>query len=264
MTSSIVELHAPVATEWWRLDNNELSAAPVAAEEQSRRAYNTILEMLAEAQSRDLADIAGYPDLIELQRDLLHVSRKEAKRRLAHMDAVLPRRGLGGVEIPARLEATGQALREAAISVEHVETIVRNVAELPRWASVDDVERAGQMMADVARTTDAGGVNKVAQRIHAWLDQDGRPPIDDPILAGHNELHLTTRSNGRLLGRFDLDPETSTLVETVLSALTAPTTEPPGEPPRTSPERRGDALAEVFRLAADTGELPAEGGEKPT
>ena len=251
------------AAQLWQLSHAELRTALVEAETQLRRSHARVLAVLAEAQSRNLAEVAGYLNLVDLQHDLLHVTPREAQRRLTQAEAVLPRRGLAGVQIPARLPATGQALQEGAIGVDHVDAIVRHLSDLPAAVPPAEVQRAEQTLVGIAGSADARIVAKAGQRFRAWLDQDGHPPSDDPILTGRNELQVVTRSNGQLCGRFTLDAETSALAQTVLSALTAPKPDNPDEPRRSPAERRGEALAEVFRLAADTGQLPAEGGQKP-
>ena len=143
------------AEELWRLSAVELRTALVEAEAQLRRSHAHVLAVLAEAQSRNLAEIAGYPNLVDLQHDLLNVTRWEGKRRLAHADAVLPRRGLGGAHIPARLPATGEALREGAIGTDHVDTIVRHLSDLPAAIPPAEIEEAEQTLVRAARTADA-------------------------------------------------------------------------------------------------------------
>src|ERR1044072_7200697 len=60
-------------------------------------------------------------------------------------------------------------------------------------------------------------------------------------------------------GRFKLGAEAAPPLKPLLSSLTKPH---PGDD-RTLIERQGDALAEVIRIAADAGQAPAEGGERP-
>jgi hypothetical protein len=55
------------------------------------------------------------------------------------------------------------------------------------------------------------------------------------------------------------------LLDSILSPLAKPRPAVNGQPdPRTRAERQGDALVEAMRLAANSGDLPTEGGERPT
>ncbi|HEY3260670.1 MAG TPA: DUF222 domain-containing protein, partial [Pseudonocardiaceae bacterium] len=75
---------------------------------------------------------------------------------------------------------------------------------------------------------------------------------------------FVTKSNGRTLFRGELDPEASALLHTVLSPLAKPRPSSEEGPDRRTPaQRHGEALVEVLQLAADSGQLPSEAGEKP-
>ena len=254
-----------------------------------RREYAASLELIAELTSRDVAVEVGYPSLAVLLRDVLRIGTAEAKRRIDQASAVSETPLVSGGVVPATLPATAAALREGALGPDHVEVIAKTLGGLPLHVADADRELAEQTLVDAARGLDARTLTKVGHRIRAALDQDGLPPDDRDLAEPVNELHLHTRRNGRLVLRGEFDPEASALITTVLSPLAKPhpTSETsPGDAqsmttgpdlrsaadvqnratsldPRTPAERHGDALVEVFRLAADFGALPTEGGEKP-
>lgn len=119
-------------------------------------------------------------------------------------------------------------------------------------------------MVIAAASMDARTLAKVGARVRAVLDQDGAPPSDAELANPVNELHLTTRSNGRTAFRGELAPEASALLHSLLSPLAKPRPKGAEGPDRRTPaERNGDALAGILQLAADSAGLPAEAGEKP-
>jgi len=138
------------------------------------------------------------------------------------------------------------------------------LSDLPLYVADADREVAERTLVEAAHSMDARTLTKVGHRVRAWLDQDGTPPDDRDLAEPVNELHLHTRANGRLVLRGEFDREASALLTAVLSPLAKPRpTNDTGPDPRSAAERHGDALVEVFQLAADTGGLPSEAGEKP-
>ena len=105
--------------------------------------------------------------------------------------------------------------------------IARTVSALPLHVPDADREAAERTMAEAARGMDARTLTRVAARVRAWLDQDGAAPTDRELAEPVNELHLSTRANGRTVFRGELDQEAS--------ALFTARAEPAGE---ATPERR--------------------------
>jgi hypothetical protein len=84
-------------------------------------------------------------------------------------------------------------------------------------------------------------------------------PSTPAVVEAQNRLDLQEHEDGSLAGHFKVGAETAAHLLPLLSPLTKPQ---PGDD-RTLSERQGDALAEVIRLAADSGQAPIEGGERP-
>ena len=248
----------------WRRSSEDLLRALASHEECIRREYAASLELVAELGNRDVAVEVGYPSLAGLLRDVLRISPSEARRRIGHAAAVTEVPVVSGGVVPAALPVTAAALREGVLGADHVDVIARALSDLPLHVPDADREVAERTLVEAAHSMDARTLTKVGHRVRAWLDQDGAPPEDRELAEPVNELHLHTRRDGRLVLRGEFDREASALLTTVLSPLAKPRpTSDTGPDPRSAAERQGDALVEVFQLAADTGGLPSEAGEKP-
>jgi hypothetical protein len=101
----------------------------------------------------------------------------------------------------------------------------------------------------------------LGKRILTYLDQDGRPPSDQPESRRH--LRFRDRDNGYEFSGW-LDREAAEILRSALSPLATPrpTTEVEVDL-RTAPQRDADALVELAQRALESGELPTEGGQRP-
>lgn len=248
----------------WQRSTDELLHAMSKIETRRRQDYALSLEMLSELTIRNVTAETGYPSLAVLLRDVLRLGTGEVRRRLRHMAAVTETPLVSGGALPAALPVTAAALRDGLLGTEHVDVITRTLGDLPAHVPAADRDEAERIMVDAARGMDGGALTRVGHRVREWLDQDGTPPDDRELAEPVNELHLTTRANGRTAVRGDFDPEASALLRAVLSPLAAPRPgSDTGPDPRSTAERQGDALVEALRLTADSGTLPSEAGEKP-
>lgn len=250
--------------ELWQRDDMELLHALRELEARMRRDYAQVLDLIAELDTRNTVVERGYSSLPGLLRDVLRISRAEASRRISHAHAVTEVAAVSGGVIDAPLPQTAVALRAGELGAEHIDTIAKALSDLPSSVTVDDRRWAEGILVEAAASMDARTLVKVGRELRARLDQDGSPPSDAELVDPVNELHLTTRSNGRTVGRFELDREASALLRTMLSPLAKPRPSSDNGPdPRSAAERHGDALVEILHLAADSGGLPSEAGEKP-
>jgi Domain of unknown function (DUF222)/HNH endonuclease len=230
-----------------------------------RQDYAAMLDLVAELDTRGIAGELGYSSLPVLLRDALRISLSEAKRRINHADAVLDENLVSGGTVAAPLPQTGQALRAGDLGPEHVDTIAKSLLGLPISVSPQQRAWAEDVLVQAAADMDARTLAKVGARLRAELDQDGTPPSEKELAHPINELRFSLRPDGRLRFRGELDPEACALFQRVLDPLAKPhpTTAEEGPDLRDAAERYGDALVEVLQLAADSGELPSQGGEKP-
>nr|WP_246015208.1 HNH endonuclease signature motif containing protein [Kutzneria buriramensis] len=91
------------------------------------------------------------------------------------------------------------------------------------------------------------------------LDQDGAEPKDD-LAEPKREFHYSNRADGSFGFRGSIDQETGAMLAGLISPLAEPKS---GTDPRTTPQRQGDAFADIIELAAGSENLPDEGGERP-
>ena len=118
--------------ELWRLPDGELAEALLAADTRLCRDYGQMLQLVAEADSRDLARTLGYRDTITLLAETLRLSTREARARVHHAEATVASRGVSGGEVPPPMPNTGQALAAGEITAEHVHELHRVLAEVAR------------------------------------------------------------------------------------------------------------------------------------
>ena len=248
----------------WQCSSEELLHALAESETRMRQEYSASLELIAELNTRNVLAEVGYPSLVAVLRDVLRIGHGEAKRRISHAAAVTEVPVVSGGVVAAALPVTAAAVREGVLGADHLDVIAKALSGLPLHVPDVDREHAEQTMVEAARSMDARTLVKIGQRVRDVMDQDGTSPDDRDLADPVNELHLSTRPNGRLVLRGEFDPETSALVQAVISPLAKPRPSSDTVPdPRSAAHRHGDALAEVVRLAADAGDLPSEGGEKP-
>ena len=141
--------------------------------------------------------------------------------------------------------------------------IARTLSGLPISVTPEQRHWAESVLVEAAANMDARTLGKLGAELRTRLDQDGSPPRETELANPVNELRFTVKPGGRTVFRGELDPEASALFQTVLSPLAKPRPSSENGPdPRTAAERHGEALVEVLQLAADSGGLPGEAGEK--
>lgn len=220
----------------------------------------------AELHSRGTLAEFGYGDAVALERDLLRVSLGEARRRSTRAQALHPARD-GSSVIPALAPHTAAAAAEGAIGTEHVDEIVQTLAAVPGSVPASEREQYEKTLVDLARTTGPTQVRKACAHLLERLAQDEKPKDSDEkeLAKPLRELHIVRRRDGRYGLSGELDAETGSLLRTVLSPLAKPRPAEDGQrDPRPAAERNGDALAVVLEFVQRSGDLPVEGGERPT
>jgi hypothetical protein len=252
------------STALWQCGDDELLAAIVEVEHDSRAVAARMLAVLGEARNRGLAASKGYASPAVFLTHLLNVSRSEANRRLVSAGAVTEAPGISGAPLPAPLAGMGAALAEGAVTAEHVDVVAKFHAGLPASISVEEWEPVEKTLADLARSVGPAELRRFCDRqVRARLDPDGTLPEEEDEAQPKRRLEWHRRDDGSGVGRFTLDAEPAEQLAALLSALAAPKPDETGAPDPRGPEsRRGDALAEIINLAAGCAERPAEGGEK--
>jgi hypothetical protein len=216
--------------------------------------------LVAELEQRGVAGEVGARDTADLLVQLLRVSRREARRRVADAAELGPRRGLTGDPLPPLRPALAAASAAGDIGEDHVHVVATALARLPHDVQ-DDAE---QFLAARAHELEPGQLRIVAQRVVDTLDPDGRAPSE----AEHQQrrtLWLEHRPDGSAELSGHLTPEAGVKLQTVLDALSAPAPAAGEEPDaRTAAQRRHDALIDVCDRLLRSGTLPDAGGTPTT
>ncbi len=245
----------------WQGSDAELLAELRTLETQLHATWAEMLSAVAEIDSRGTASTMGYGSTVELVRAVARVPRGEARARVAAAADVLPGRGLGSAPLPPRLAETAVAVAEHAIGAADVAVIRSVLARIPGHFDQQTRAEVEAELARQARILDAGQLAVLGKRMLAYLDQDGRPPIEH--LETRRRLSFHDRDGGYELAGW-LDQEAAEIVRSALSPLSAPRPTTDTEIDlRTAAQRDADALVELAQRALADGELPTEGGERP-
>ncbi|QUQ63375.1 HNH endonuclease signature motif containing protein [Kutzneria sp. CA-103260] len=153
-------------------------------------------------------------------------------------------------------EAIRETAREGLLSKQHLVVIDKTLEEAPEDQR-DEVEAA---LLEEAQEFDGATLRVIARHILQLLDQDGKAPDNRELAEPKRELHLTSRKDGSVVFRGKVDPETGAKWAALIDPLAKPTS---ASDTRTTPERQGDALAEIIEMATNSEDLPETGGERP-
>lgn len=245
----------------WQGSDAELLTELQALETRLHATWARVLSVVAEIETRGTAATMGYGTTVALVRAVSRVPRSEARARVSAAAEVLPSRGLGGAPVEPQLPATAAAVADHAIGAADVAAIRSVLARIPPHIGAEKKAAVEAELGRHARTLDAGQLMVLGKRILAYLDQDGRPPDDEPETRRRLSFH--DRDGGYELAGW-LDREAAEIVRSALSPLAAPRPANGTEVDlRNAAQRDADALVELARRALDGGELPAEGGERP-
>ncbi|MGW7536739.1 DUF222 domain-containing protein [Amycolatopsis sp. NPDC054798] len=203
--------------------------------------------------------IEGYSSTAAFLCAALHVTRRDARTRVAQATAALP--------------LTGKALAAGEIAAQHVAVIAECFADAPEWLPPEDRSAAEETLVTLAVQADPGVLRRAAARLRVYWENDGTAPSGDDSGSSEDSgeavrprrefrWHWTRAGRFRFTG--NVDGETGALVEQLLVPLAAPDpADGTGVPdPRTPAERDGDAFAAIADLAARAPDLPVKAGER--
>jgi Domain of unknown function (DUF222) len=246
------------------LSDAELLDALRAKEVARRRLYADELGLIAEVAARGITDKRGcFIGVGALLRETFNLGPGEVRKLVAHSRALNETVSPSGARIAPTLPVVADALAEGVIGPEHVEVIRHAVAKLPSTATTEDRVMAEKILCEAATSSEPFLVRKLGEEIQQRLDPDGDEPKDEDLLRPKRRLDLHETKNG-VSGSFDLDPEIGALLGDLLSPLTEPRASEDGPDPRSPSQRRGDAFADILKLAAGCPDLPNEAGEPVT
>jgi hypothetical protein len=156
--------------------------------------------------------------------------------------------------LTTQLPVLAQAAVSGAVSVEHVDRVVRLVQRV----GPQPVTAVEPVLVRAATELDPAGLGRVCDRVRAHVDPDG-VDVDAGRDFARRGLSLAA-VDGMVVLHGQLDPEGGAALRAALDAcMPAPQ---PGEE-RTPAQRRADALVELARGALRDGNLPRVGGARP-
>ena len=220
-----------------------------------------VLPLVREADRRGLAAQFDAANTAAWVQDLLRVTRAEARRMVELAKAV-----------DGDLAATGQALTEGRISTEHAQAIARSVADLPDEAAPWAPAAAERALLDRAEQYDPWTLSKLGRQIITVVDPEHGDELlgrklerDNQAAKQRRQLHATPSGASRVRVTGWFDAEGWHTVRAALDPLAAPRPAEDGQPdPRSYARRQADALVELAERSTRTGDLPTQGGERPT
>ncbi|HSV68002.1 MAG TPA: DUF222 domain-containing protein [Mycobacteriales bacterium] len=228
------------------------------------RLYGVLeLPLIREADVRGLAKEHDAPSTKAWLRDTLRLPPGEAARllRLAH-------------QLDRDLPATAEALRSGAVSRDHAQAIADAVCALPAETPAQTRAAAETALVEHSATFDPGEVSKLGRRVLEVVDPEHgdellRRQVEREAAEAYTRRDLRISPAGPGLHRVSglLDVEGAEALRVALDPLAAPR---PANPElgirddRSHGQRMADALVELAERSLRAGDLPENGGERPT
>ncbi|MFZ4585602.1 MAG: DUF222 domain-containing protein [Acidimicrobiia bacterium] len=182
---------------------------------------------VADADRDHAWDATGAASAVNWLAHSTGCARVEASKRVA------------AARVAGQHDAVGDALRSGAVTTAHVDQLAR----ASRHKAGNFAEHVHTLV-EVARTLPADAFRRVVQRWWQYADDLLRPMPGDH----RSWLDYAPSFEGRLVGRFELDPRDAAMFRSGIDAGSAPTD---AADPRSASERRADAL-----IAALTNDAP--------
>jgi len=176
---------------------------------------------LAAVVDRDEAKVLGGV-AHKVIADVLRVTVSEARRRTRDAAQLAPRTTLAGQELPPLLPATAKAWHGGLLDSEHLRTIQKFLRDLPADVHPTRVEQAEAFLAEKATELRPDQLEKVADRLAATLNPDGR--FSDEYRAARRGFSWCGRQrpDGMSVGKLVASPELRAMLDALLAKLAAP------------------------------------------
>ncbi|BBY55738.1 HNH endonuclease [Mycobacterium koreense] len=153
--------------------------------------------------------------------DRLHITRGEARGRIAHTEDLVERRTLDGQPLEPVLPHTATAQRSGAISPAHVEVIRTFWHHLPHKVDWEAAAEAERHLAELATRFRPDELKQLADRMTDCLDQDGE--YSDAERSRRRGLVLGKQdSDGMSSLKGELTPLARAALDAVLARWAAP------------------------------------------
>ncbi|MEG9512153.1 13E12 repeat family protein, partial [Saccharopolyspora indica] len=175
------------------LTDEELTARIGQVEQQIRQARMEQLRLIAEADRRRLHAVQGTRSTQVWLKTLLNIDGQDATNRVRIATATAPPPNTGedtaadATDSDAALPATGEALGEGVIGLEHARVISRCVSRLPEHTRHRAAEIERLLVENACRQCPRD-LAKLADRIRYMIDADGAV-ADEQAQFESRELH---------------------------------------------------------------------------
>ncbi len=220
--------------------------------------------LILEGEGRGLPDTHHVRGMGQLLRGLLRLDPHEAAGRVRAAEAGGARRAMTGQALPAIYPAVAAAQAAGTISERHARVVVDTIDKLPDAVQAVEGARVESDLVGYAGQFDPVQLGKLALRISAYLDPDGRLK-DVDYRAKHRDLTTRARPDGSGTLTGELTAEAMELLLLHFDALAAPQPEVDGvKDPRSAGQRRHDALLEALKLNVRAQQLPSVAGVSAT
>ncbi len=220
--------------------------------------------LILEAEGRGLPDTHHVRGMSQLLRGLLRLDPHEAAGRVRAAEAGGARRAMTGQALPAIYPAVAAAQAAGSISERHARVVVDTIEKLPDGVRAEHGTQTETDLVEFAGRFDPVQLGKLALRISAYLDPDGRLK-DVDYRERHRDLTLHTRPDGSSHGKVEFTAELTELLRLHFDAFAAPKPAVDGvKDPRTAGQRRHDALLEALKLNVRAQQLPTVAGVTAT
>jgi hypothetical protein len=120
----------------------------------------------------------GFRNSVEFLQGRLRISSAEARRRIGLADAVLPRTGFGGQQLPPRYEVLATAVNTAQISSRAATTITLALDRAQHFTTPAHAAAMEHDLTQAAVENDADFLTRVAKYWSEAIDQDGTEPSE--------------------------------------------------------------------------------------
>ena len=249
-----------LSTPLWTTSDNELNDLLAGALQFQNQVAAAVLQLVAEADERGLAQRKGAPSTAAWLRHRFNLTPAEAKKQTC-LAAALDR----------DLETTRLALAEGELSPAHAQVVARTIEELPGEVDAEVRESAEAHLVELSARFDAAQLTKLGKRILHVVDPDAADADEARRLAEEEkrawlrrELTFADDGHGTVWIRGRLPVAEAAPLRRAVDVLASPRPGDAGLPDnRPAAVRNADAVAELGRRALAAGDLPIQGGEVP-
>ncbi len=178
--------------------------------------------VVAEGESRRLAERMTQPSLARVLVSALRISSGEAHRRVRAAEAVGARRSMTGESLAPRRPVLAVAQRAGEVSPEQVQLIQRALDSVDRPGfDPADIDAGEVLLVAQAATFEPKLLGQLADQVVSAIDPDGSLP-NDRLNADRRHFSMRSTRDGAYVGEFRLSGALGAKLSAVLGPLVRP------------------------------------------